>query len=157
MAMVINQNIKKTENLIIQDNILIEDVKRVVNEVKEGRFNKRIEKSTENQNLEELKNSFNEMLETTKNSVCEDVNKVLMILDNFAKLDFRNKIENDKGKVALGINSLAQIITQMLKDNKTNGLTLNESSNILLANVDRLNINSNEAAASLEETAAALE
>ena len=94
---------------------------------------------------------------TSHDTVCEDVNKVLMILDNFAKLDFRNKIENDKGKVALGINSLAQIITQMLKDNKTNGLTLNESSNILLANVDRLNINSNEAAASLEETAAALE
>ena len=36
-------------------------------------------------------------------------------------------------------------------------MTLDESSNILLANVDKLNISSNEAAASLEETAAALE
>ncbi|MFW3398481.1 methyl-accepting chemotaxis protein, partial [Aliarcobacter butzleri] len=48
-------------------------------------------------------------------------------------------------------------ITQRLIENKTNGLTLGKSSNILLANVDKLNLSSNEAAASLEETAAALE
>ncbi|MGD9623792.1 MAG: methyl-accepting chemotaxis protein [Arcobacter sp.] len=152
----INQNIKKTENLIIQDNILIEDVKRVVNEVKEGKFNKKIEKNTENTNLEELKNIFNEMLEVTKNSVCEDINKLVNALDNFSKLDFRTRID-DKGNIAVGINNLAEIINQMLVDNKTNGLTLNESSNILLSNVDKLNMSSNEAAASLEETAAALE
>ena len=45
----------------------------------------------------------------------------------------------------------------MLVENKSNGLTLDESSNILLVNVDKLNISSNEVAASLEETAAALE
>ena len=53
MSKMINENIKKTESLIIQDNNLIEDVKRVVNEVKNGKFDKRIEKNTENQNLEE--------------------------------------------------------------------------------------------------------
>ncbi|RBQ25710.1 methyl-accepting chemotaxis protein, partial [Arcobacter sp. CECT 9188] len=42
-------------------------------------------------------------------------------------------------------------------ENKSNGLTLDESSNILLENVDKLNISSNEAAARLEETAAAIE
>ncbi|MBD3831029.1 MAG: chemotaxis protein, partial [Arcobacter sp.] len=47
--------------------------------------------------------------------------------------------------------------TQMLIENKTNGLTLDKSSNILLANVDKLNVSSNEAASSLEETAAAIE
>ena len=45
----------------------------------------------------------------------------------------------------------------MLVENKSNGLTLDASSDILLSNVDKLNISSNEAAASLEETAAALE
>ncbi|MDX4038348.1 hypothetical protein [Aliarcobacter skirrowii] len=34
MAKVINQNISKTKSLLKQDEILIEDVKRVVNEVK---------------------------------------------------------------------------------------------------------------------------
>ncbi|MFX4280637.1 methyl-accepting chemotaxis protein, partial [Aliarcobacter butzleri] len=157
MAKVINENIKKTESLILQDNILIDDVKRVVDEVKAGYLDKRIEKSTQNESLEELKNNFNGMLEITKQNICIDINKVVAVLDSFGKLDFRPKIENDNGKVAVGINNLATIINEMLVENKTNGLTLDKSSNVLLSNVDKLNLSSNEAAASLEETAAALE
>ncbi len=85
MAKVINQNIQKTQNLINQDNALIEDVKRVVNEVKAGNLNIKIEKSTINDELEELKSSFNEMLEVTKSNVCSDINKVLSVLDSFSK------------------------------------------------------------------------
>ncbi|BAK70734.1 methyl-accepting chemotaxis protein [Aliarcobacter butzleri] len=157
MAKVINENIKKTESLILQDNVLIDDVKRVVDEVKAGYLDKRIEKSTQNESLEELKNNFNGMLEITKQNICIDINKVVSVLDSFGKLDFRAKIENDNGKVAVGINNLATIINKMLVENKTNGLTLDKSSNVLLSNVDKLNLSSNEAAASLEETAAALE
>ncbi|WP_148570988.1 methyl-accepting chemotaxis protein [Aliarcobacter cryaerophilus] len=157
MAQVINQNIQKTQDLINQDNVLIEDVKRVVNEVKSGNLNIKIEKSTINDELEELKSSFNEMLEVTKSNVCSDINKVLSVLDSFSKLDFRVKIDNDNGKVATGINNLSNIINHMLVENKSNGLTLEESSKMLLFNVNKLNISSNEAAASLEETAAALE
>ena len=157
MAKVINQNIQKTQDLINQDNVLIEDVKRVVNEVKSGNLNIKIEKSTINDELEELKSSLNEMLEVTKSNVCSDINKVLSVLDSFSKLDFRVKIDNDNGKVAVGINNLSNIINHMLVENKSNGLTLEESSKMLLFNVNKLNISSNEAAASLEETAAALE
>jgi methyl-accepting chemotaxis protein len=45
----------------------------------------------------------------------------------------------------------------MLVENKLNGLKLSENSNVLLTNVDKLNVSSNEAAASLEQTAASLE
>ncbi|MCT7483148.1 methyl-accepting chemotaxis protein [Aliarcobacter cryaerophilus] len=157
MAKVINQNIQKTQDLINQDDALIKDVKRVVNQVKSGNLNIKIEKSTINDELEELKSSFNEMLEVTKSNVCSDINKVLSVLDSFSKLDFRVKIDNDNGKVAAGINNLSNIINHMLVENKSNGLTLEESSKMLLFNVNKLNISSNEAAASLEETAAALE
>lgn len=157
MANVINKNIQHTQNLIIQDNELIEDVKRVVNEVKKGKLNQKIDKTTQNQSLEELKNNFNEMLENTAKNVCEDINKITTVLDSFSKLDFRARIQNDNGVVAKGLNNLAQIINDMLVENKSNGLTLEKNSNVLLANVDKLNISSNEAAASLEETAAALE
>ncbi|MCT7505928.1 methyl-accepting chemotaxis protein [Aliarcobacter cryaerophilus] len=157
MAQVINENIAKTQDLINQDDALIKDVKRVVNEVKAGNLNIKIEKSTINDELEELKSSFNEMLEVTKSNVCSDINKVLSVLDSFSKLDFRVKIDNDNGKVAVGINNLSNIINHMLVENKSNGLTLEESSKMLLFNVNKLNISSNEAAASLEETAAALE
>ncbi|MDD3025613.1 MAG: methyl-accepting chemotaxis protein [Aliarcobacter skirrowii] len=157
MADIVNKNIEKTQNLIVQDNLLIEDVKRVVEEVKAGHLNKKIEKSTANAGLEELKNSFNDMLSITQENVCSDINKVVALLEDFSKLNFRVRLENDNGKVAVGINNLATIINDMLIENKSNGLTLENSSKILLENVDRLNISSNEAAASLEETAAALE
>ena len=157
MAKVINENIEKTQKLIIEDHELIEDVKKVVNEVKNGKLNQRITKNTQNQNLEELKNTFNEMLENTSKSVAQDITKITRVLDSFAKLDFRDKVENDSGIVSEGLNNLAQIINEMLVENKSNGLTLDESSNILLENVNKLNISSNEAAASLEQTAAALE
>ena len=157
MAKVINDNIEKTQKLIIQDHELIEDVKRVVNSVKAGYLSHKIESTTQNQSLEELKENFNEMLEVIRINVCSDINKLTNTLNTFAKLDFRVRVENDNGTVAIGLNKLADIINDMLVENKSNGLTLDESSNILLANVDKLNISSNEAATSLEETAAALE
>ena len=157
MTKVVNQNIENTRSLIDQDTALLEDVKRVVTEVGQGRLNQRIEKSTQSENLTELKEIFNNMLDVTSTNVCEDINKINRVLGNFAKLDFRDRVENDIGGVAKGLNNLADIINQMLKENKSNGLTLDKSSDILLNNVDILNQNSNEAAAALEETAAALE
>ena len=157
MSKIINKNIQKTENSIHQDNLLIDEVKQVVLKVKDGRLDNKISIRTENKSLEELKNNFNEMLEVISSRVCTDINKLTDTLDKFTKLDFRAKIENDNGNVSKGINYLGEIITEMLVENKSNGLTLDESSNILLLNVDSLNISSNEAAASLEETAAALE
>ena len=84
------------------------------------------------------------------------------ILDQYTKHNYVNKLDSssvikDFKVVFDGINALQDTITGMLVENKSNGLTLDMSSNILLSNVDRLNISSNEAAASLEETAAALE
>ena len=157
MAKVINQNISKTKSLIEQDELLIKDVKRVVNLVKDGHLDANITVHTENSGLEELRDNFNAMLDVTKTNVCSDINKVVSVLEDFSKLNFTTKIENDSGKVASGINQLAHIINDMLKENKSNGLTLEESSNMLLNNVNTLNLSSNEAAASLEETAAALE
>ena len=157
MAKVVNQNIVRTEKLIIQDHELIDDVKKIVNEVKNGYLDKRIEKSTQNESLEELKNTFNDMLLGLQSSVCTNINDINLALEKYAKLDFTHRIKGCSSGVTVGLNNLADIINDMLVENKSNGLTLDESSNILLSNVDKLNISSNEAAASLEETAAALE
>jgi methyl-accepting chemotaxis protein len=157
MAKIVNQNIEKTKQLIDQDNVLINDVKRIVEEAKQGILYKRIEARTQNQSLEELKTIFNEMLQVTAANVCGDINKVKFVLERFQAMDFTHRIANPTGKTSQGLNALAEIINQMLVENKQNGLTLNNSSDILLENVDILNRNSNEAAAALEETAAALE
>ncbi len=161
MARVINENIVKTKKLIEDDNLLIDDAKVVMARVNNGWYSQFIEKSTANTSLEEFKNNVNNMIENTRKRFIH-VNDVLNF---YSKNDFRPvlKMEKDDERGGVfetlvnGLNTLQQTLTQMLVESKTNGLTLDESSNILLANVDKLNMSSNEAAASLEETAAAIE
>ncbi|WP_418179016.1 methyl-accepting chemotaxis protein [Aliarcobacter lanthieri] len=157
MAKVVNENIIKTAKLLKEDESLIDNVKEVVNEINKGNLRNRIENSTGNESLEELKNILNEMLELISNKVNNDLVVIDQVLKKYEQMDFRARIENPVGEVAKEINELAETINHLLLENKINGLTLEDSSKILLENVNNLNISSNEAAASLEETAAALE
>ncbi|MDD3055997.1 MAG: methyl-accepting chemotaxis protein [Aliarcobacter sp.] len=161
MAVFVNENIKQIENTLNQDVALIEDAKVVMTRVNNGWYSQFIEKSTSNTSLEEFKNNVNQMIKSTRDRFAE----VDEILEAYAKLNYiptlTMKATDERGglfeRLVFGINTLQNSITQMLVENKTNGLTLDESSNILLVNVDKLNQSSNEAAASLEETAAAIE
>ncbi|MFX4232695.1 methyl-accepting chemotaxis protein [Aliarcobacter butzleri] len=157
MAKFVNENIEKTNKLLKQDEALINNVKEVVLEINKGNLNNRIEAKTENGSLEELKNILNEMLVLISSKVNNNLVAIDEVLQKYKKMDFRPRIENPQGEVAKEINSLADTINHLLVENKRNGLTLEDSSHILLENVNKLNISSNEAAASLEETAAAIE
>jgi methyl-accepting chemotaxis protein len=137
---------------------VIDAVKKAIELAKTGIFKQTITQSTSNEGVEELKNGVNDLFEIVSTKVDGDLNKISDALSSYQKLDFRHRISgNNLGKVSVGLNSLANVVNDMLVENKSNGLTLDASSDILLANVDKLNISSNEAAASLEETAAALE
>ena len=157
MSKIVNENIIKTKSLIDQDNNLIEDVKRVVLLVKEGKIKQTISKSTENIKLEELKKMFNEMLEVIAKNVTEDLNTVTKALTHYQNLDFTYRIKNQTGQTAIGLNALAEIINDMLIENKSTGISLDISSNILLENVDILNKNANQSTIALEQTSTALE
>ncbi|RXJ68558.1 chemotaxis protein [Halarcobacter ebronensis] len=157
MAKIINQNIRDAEKEINADGILIENVKNIVSEVKNGYLNKKIEKSTHNENLEELKKIFNEMIDIMALNICSNINDIQNALKMYANLDFRHRIGDNVGKTSTGLNHLANIINGMLVENKKNGLILQGSAEELLNNVHSLSDSSHEAAASLEETAAALE
>ncbi len=157
MSKIVDENIEKAKILIEQDLTLINEVKSVVEDIKNGNLNQKIKLSTNNKSLEELKVIINEMIEVIANEVCEDINHLKSSLENYQNLDFRHRIENSKGKTALGLNALADIINDMLLTNQDNGKVLVDSSKTLLKNVDDLNRNSTVAAASLEETAAAVE
>ncbi|NQY53815.1 MAG: cache domain-containing protein [Campylobacteraceae bacterium] len=157
MAKLINQNLLKTESLVLQDEELINDVKRVVEEVKKGHLTFRVNKSTRNEALQELKVIFNEMIENIEKNVDGDINKITDVLDSFTKLDFTKNVQNANGKISIGLNDLARIINKLLLDNLNNGSTLEANANSLSLNVGKLSTSSNAQAASLEETAAALE
>ncbi len=136
---------------------VIDAVKKSINIAKTGIMKQNITESTKNEGIEDLKNGINELYQIVSSKVNGDLNNISEALSHFQKLNFTHRMSGNLGEVAIGLNSLADIINNMLVENKSNGLTLDESSNILLKNVDKLNQSSNEAAASLEETAAALE
>ena len=152
-----NRYLEYIENGLNEDAKVIEEVKKVVTLVKDGKIKQEVRVSSNNENLNELTKQFNEMLKELSLDVTDDISKIEKALNNYFNLDFKHRITNANGKVEKGLNQLADTINEMLVENKTNGLTINKSSNSLLKNVELLSTSSNEAAASLEETAGALE
>jgi len=157
IAVLVNENITNTKTLMEKDELLIADVKRVVQLVNNGNLNETIKTSTSNQSLEELKTIFNEMIKIISENISNDITAIETALKEYQKLNFKHRIKNAKGNTVTGLNILANIINEMLVENKSNGLTLQTSAKDLLTNVDTLSRSSNEAAASIEQTAAALE
>ncbi|MGJ0316589.1 methyl-accepting chemotaxis protein [Aliarcobacter cryaerophilus] len=158
MAKVVNQNILRTQKGIEEDRKLIDETIAVLGEFEQGDLCKRLNIEVSNPALMQLKNVLNLMGEHLESNV----NNVLDVLEQYSNYNYLNKIDQKSLKehllkLANGVNNLGESITSILIENKSNGLTLENSSSLLLENVDRLNISSNEAAASLEETAAALE
>ncbi|NQY22513.1 MAG: nitrate- and nitrite sensing domain-containing protein [Campylobacteraceae bacterium] len=157
MAEKINENITNTKEIILDDMKFMEKVKDIVSQIKDGNLSKRLNYHPKSSNLKDLKTEINEMLNVMNNTIGSDINEITEVLNKYSKLDFRTKINNAQGKVENNILDVGNIITNMLIENKKNGLTINESAKVLLENVNILNTSSNEAAASLEETAASLE
>ena len=158
MAKVINQNIQKTKAGIEEDRKLIDETISVLGEFEQGDLSQRLNTKVSNPALMQLSTVINGMGDILE----KNIENILDVLEKYSSYNYLNKVSTNGLKeqllaLANGVNSLGDSVTSMLKENKSNGLTLEQSSNVLLLNVDKLNLSSNEAAASLEETAAALE
>ena len=158
MSRVVNENIKKSKEGIEEDRKVIDDTIMVLSEFEQGDLYQRVKSDTSNPALSELTSLLNKMGSNLENNI----DGILDIIEQYSNYNYLNKvkttgIKEHLLKLANGINSLGDSTTQMLIENKQNGLTLDQSSDILLENVEILNKNSNESAAALEETAASLE
>ncbi|WP_252981595.1 methyl-accepting chemotaxis protein [Aliarcobacter butzleri] len=155
--------IDKREKELLQkekeESILIEEAKIVMNQVKHGIYSQTITSISSNNSLEEFKKSVNEMIVETR----EHFLNINSILEKYTNYNYKKKLElkriSSSGEfqhLVEAINKLKEAITQMLVENKINGITLQNSSKILLTNVDKLNLSSNEAANSLKNTSTVL-
>ncbi|MFW2610601.1 methyl-accepting chemotaxis protein [Aliarcobacter butzleri] len=155
--------IDKREKELLQkekeESVLIEEAKIVMNQVKHGIYSQTITSISSNNSLEEFKKSVNEMIIETR----EHFLNINSILEKYTNYDYKEKLElkriSSNGEfqhLVDAINKLKEAITQMLVENKINGITLQNSSKILLTNVDKLNLSSNEAANSLKNTSTVL-
>jgi methyl-accepting chemotaxis protein len=143
-----------------EEKALIDEAKEVMSKVKQGIYHQVIESSTSNRALEEFKEEVNGMIKGTKNHL----NTINGILQEYTHYDYRQQLmlDNIKNEGELkvlvdSVNTLKNAITQMLFENKTNGVTLQNASGVLLNNVDKLNNASKEASESLEDTVTVLQ
>ena len=158
MAKVVNQNILKTKMSIEEDRETIDETIKILSEFEQGDLCQRVHSKTSNPALKELTTLLNQM----GSNIETNIDQVLDVLEEYSNSNYMNKvktagIKKHLFKLANGVNTLGDSITEMLIENKQNGITLGLSSDTLLHNVDTLNKNSNESASALEQTAASLE
>ena len=158
MADVVNENIKLTKKAIDEDRETIDKTIMILAEFEQGDLSQRVQANSSNPALQELTTLLNQM----GSKMESNINSVLDVLDQYTNYNYVDSVHQSEIKehflrLAEGVNTLGHSITEMLSENKSNGLTLDNSSQILLTSVDTLNQNSNHAAAAIEETAAALE
>ena len=157
IAKVINQNIEKTESSIKKDDEFINATELFIKELSSGNMLAKIEVEPDTQNLKVLKELLIKMQHYLEHTIARDINRLLFVIDSFKKYDFTARFPNPYAKIAVAMNELGDEISALLKQSYGTGLMLENSSQELLENVNILNQSSNSAAASLEETAAALE
>ena len=157
IAKVINQNIEKTESSIKKDDEFIHATELFIKELSSGNMLAKIEAEPDTQNLKVLKELLIKMQHYLEHTIARDINRLLFVIDSFKKYDFTARFPNPYAKIAVAMNELGDEISALLKQSYGTGLMLENSSQELLENVNILNQSSNSAAASLEETAAALE
>ena len=160
MAKEVNKNIAIIEKSMNEDNLLLDEAQIVIDRVANGWYSQLINSNTSNASLNNFKDSVNNMIEATK----EHFVNMNIILEEYTNNNYVNELKlNNIEKSGVfellinDINKLRNTITQTLVENKSNGLTLQDSADTLLDNVQSLSSASNQAAASLEETSAALE
>ena len=157
IAKVINQNIEKTESSIKKDDEFINATELFIKELSSGNMLAKIEVEPDTQNLKVLKELLIKMQHYLEHTIARDINRLLFVIDSFKKYDFTARSPNPYAKIAVAMNELGDEISALLRQSYGTGLMLENSSQELLENVNVLNQSSNAAAASLEETAAALE
>ncbi|MGJ0297458.1 methyl-accepting chemotaxis protein [Aliarcobacter cryaerophilus] len=157
IAKVINQNIEKTESSIKKDDEFINATELFIKELSSGNMLAKIEAEPDTQNLKVLKELLIKMQHYLEHTIARDINRLLFVIDSFKKYDFTARFPNPYAKIAVAMNELGDEISALLRQSYGTGLMLENSSQELLENVNILNQSSNSAAASLEETAAALE
>ena len=157
MAKLINQNIQKAQRGVEEDRKLIDETILVLSEFEQGDLCQRLKLDVSNPALMQLKSVLNSMASNLEKNIAN----VLGVLDEYARYNYMGKVD-EKGlkehilKLATGVNTLGSAITHMLQETTTNGLTLDESSNVLLLHVDQLKKSSLDSATSLEDVSSAM-
>ena len=159
MMQKINTTVDYFENKLQEDMKVMGEVVLTMDKVEQGIYGCRIKATTQNPMIRTLKITINKMLQTLD----KDMEQLKIIVEQYANDDLRNNINiNPKLKanmlaVMQSVNQLGSALSHSAKSNLTNGQHLESNSNTMTDSVSNLASKANQQAASLEETAAAVE
>jgi methyl-accepting chemotaxis protein len=159
VAKMINDNIDKINDDIENDMLCVGEAILTLNKMQQGYYNCRVNTNASNSQIQTLATTINKMLDVQS----DIMQNILLGLRKYTHYNYIDKIILDEDidgvtkELVDGINNLGDAITKMLVDNKRNGLTLDESSDILLDNVEILNNKIKTNAIALEKTTVALQ
>ena len=159
MAKVVNVNIKKSNEILLNEEQVLEQIEKMIQNIERGFFMYRIKLKCENQQIETIRNNINSLA----NNLQMKISSISNVLLDFGESHFESRVPEDldmvgtygslKSSTSLVGNNASELLAMIL----TTGDKLNEEMTILSASSQNLSINANESAASLEETAASLE
>ena len=159
MAKVVNENIKKSNEILLNEEQVLEQIEKMIQNIERGFFMYRIKLKCENQQIETIRNNINSLA----NNLQMKISSISNVLLDFGESHFESRVPEDldmvgtygslKSSTSLVGNNVSELLAMIL----TTGDKLNEDITILSASSQNLSINANEAASSLEETAASLE
>jgi len=156
-----NAYIAKLDDIAKQDEVVIAEVEDVIQKVNNGFYVYKVHSNSDNPLVQKLKDSINSMIDQTYIRL-KEINNTLL---DYGNADFTVKNNNSADTISNGIvgsiiNStylLGSSVSELIAMITNSGKKLNEDTNILSTEVDKLAKSANEQAASLEETAAAVE
>nr|WP_228263655.1 methyl-accepting chemotaxis protein [Aliarcobacter cibarius] len=155
----LNNYVSKYDKIRKDDMHIIGEIVIALDKVSQGIYTSKINSTTSNPMIYTLKNIVNNMLEKANKNM-EDLVEIVGL---YSEQDYRKQMQINpklKGKMLLTmqrINKLGAELNSNAKQNLENGNLLENSSIQMSKSVDNLAQKANEQAASLEETASALE
>ena len=159
MIQKINTTVDYFEQKLQEDMKIMGEVVLTLDKVEQGIYGCRINTDTTNPMIRTLKYTINKML----NRVNKDMNQLKTVVTQYTNDDFRNKVDIDRRlkaemlEVMSNVNKLGDALSLSAKTNLSNGQNLESNSNTMTDSVANLASKANQQAASLEETAAAVE
>jgi len=139
VAEAINDSALLTKKRIEEQRELLKEIGKIGENVKNGRFGDEISVSTSDSDLTVLKNSINDMSKALSVKIGKDLNKIENILNKYENYDFRDKVDGD-GELESKINSLRDVVAEILKINEENALKLDKINEIFENEMRKLSL-----------------
>ena len=154
-----NALIEDTENRVQDDMKVLGETVLNLDKVEQGIYQCRIKSETKNPMITTLRKTINKMLDTLQG----DMQQVMTVVDQYANDDYTSKVnisptvKDNMLAVMESINKLGDSLSENAKLNLNNGQVLEENADGMSVSMTTVAEKANEQAASLEETAAAVE